>query len=148
MVFIPILVSTFSEMLVFIPGQEKIIHMNYSSLSLLTQILSSIAAFEFLCAQSPYNMRGLLIGSFYSLQGLAAGLSSLLLLLFAEFPAGNQQSLKSDFWFNFVILLLTVVGVIVFSGVVRWYKKRERDYLGRECVDHRAILEAYYDRSK
>lgn len=93
-------------------------------------------------------MRGLLIGSFYSLQGLAAGLSSLLLLLFVEFPAGNQRSLKSDFWFNFVILLLTVGGVIVFSGMVRWYKKRERDYLGREYVDHRAVLEAYYDRSK
>jgi len=40
------------------------------------------AAFEFICAQSPYNMRGLLIGMFYALQGIANGITALILLVF------------------------------------------------------------------
>jgi peptide/histidine transporter 3/4 len=126
MVLLPILVSGFAEMLVFIP------------------------AYEFICAQAPFNMRGLLVGCFYALQGLASGISALLLFIFAEGYTGHK-SLHTlhgcDFSFSVVILLFGVVGLIAYSVVVRWYKKRERDYLGREGINHRAVLEAYYENN-
>ena len=110
----------------------------------------SNAAFEFICAQAPYNMRGLLIGCFYALNGLASGISALVLFVFAESYTQHKNqktSLGCDFWFSFVILLIAVAGLIAFFVVVRWYRKRERDYLGREGINHRAVLEAYYENN-
>ena len=95
-------------------------------------------------------MRGLLVGCFYALSGLASGISALLLFIFAESYTHHRRqhtSLGCDFWFSFVILLFAVVGLTLFVVVVRWYRKRERDYLGREGINHRAVLEAYYENN-
>lgn len=93
-------------------------------------------------------MRGLLIGCFYALQGLSSGMAAVLLVVFAEgyssHPSQNT-TVGCEFWFNSSLLLFTIVALIVFFVVVRWYKNRERDYQGREFVNQRAILEAYYD---
>lgn len=93
-------------------------------------------------------MRGLLIGCFYALQGLSSGIAAILLVLFAEGYSGHQSQntiVGCEFWFNSSLLLLTITALVVFCVVVRWYRNRERDYQGREFINHRAILEAYYD---
>ena len=95
-------------------------------------------------------MRGLLIGLFYALQGLADGIAALLLVIFASGYSGqrHQKSLFGcEFWFNFVILLFTIASLVLYFVVVKWYRNRERGYWGQEYVNQRAILEAYYDRA-
>ena len=94
-------------------------------------------------------MRGLLIGCFYALQGLSGAIAAILLIVFAEGYSSHKvhkSVFECEFWFNFTALLFTIAGLVVFTVVVRWYKNRERDYIDREYVDERAILEAYYDR--
>lgn len=95
-------------------------------------------------------MRGLLIGCFYALTGLCYGVAALLLLLFAEGYSSHkiQKTIFGcEFWFNSLLLGLTITVLVVFMMVVRWYRNRERDYQGREFVNQRAILEDYYDRT-
>ena len=95
-------------------------------------------------------MRGLLIGCFYALQGLSSGMVALLLLVFAEGYSSHQNQktiFGCEFWFNSLLLVFTVTALVVFIGVVRWYRNRERDYQGREFVNERAILEDYFDRT-
>lgn len=95
-------------------------------------------------------MRGLLIGCFYTLYGLANGMAALLLLVFATGYSSREIQktvFGCEFWFNFTVLLIAIAGLAVFFVVVRWYRNRERDYLGREFVNQRAVLEAYYDSS-
>ena len=95
-------------------------------------------------------MRGLLIGCFYTLQGFISGISALLLFIFAEGYTRHEIEdtlFGCEFWFSFAIVFVTVVGLISLFVVVRWYKNRERDYLGREGINHRAIVEAYYENN-
>ena len=94
-------------------------------------------------------MRGLLIGCFYALQGVAGTLSSIMLLIFAKGYSGHKEwktMLGCDFWFGTAVFVVTLAGLAAYSVVARWYKNRERDYLGREYANQREILEAYYEK--
>ena len=107
------------------------------------------AAFEFICAQSPYNMRGLLIGMFYALQGIANGIAALILLVFGtSFSSQAGKTTRGlfgcEFWFNFVILFIAIAGLGAYLATVRWYRNRQRGFTGQEFVNQQAILEAYY----
>ena len=126
----------------------SILFVNY----IIYKLYLSDAAYEFVCAQSPYNMRGLLIGLLYALGGIANGLAGLIVLIFGEgysTEAGHLHSSESifscSFWFNFVILFVATVGFGSYLGIVRWYRNRQRGYVGREFVNQQALLEAYYD---
>ena len=91
-------------------------------------------------------MRGLLIGLLYALGGIANGLACLIVLIFGGARLKSSENIFScSFWFNFVILFVAVVGFGSYLGIVRWYRKRQRGYVGREFVNQQALLEAYYD---
>ena len=90
-------------------------------LSSLHQMLLYIAAWEFICCQSPQHMKGLLFGLFYSIKAffqlLAAILSEIFLHLFSCHLLGY-------FLFN---LAIGLVSLIIFTVVARRYKYRKRD---------------------
>ena len=90
-------------------------------LSSLHQMLLYIAAWEFICCQSPQHMKGLLFGLFYSIKAffqlLAAILSDIFVLVFSCHLLGY-------FLFN---LAIGLVSLIIFIVVTRRYKYRKRD---------------------
>ena len=90
------------------------------------------AGFEFICAQSPENMRGLLVGIFFSIQGTFSLLSVLLEYIFKlravySYPFLVRTGLTCAFWYYFILVGLSVVGLTVYLLVAMRYKRRQRD---------------------
>ena len=115
------------------------------ALMAISDLLVSIGALEFYCAQVPYSMKGLVAGIFYGLVGFFMMLSQGLLLPFTmtslEWGTGT---LSCGFWYllTLLIYLLIMMGASVI--VMRWYKKRKReDVLPNEQI----FAERYYSRN-
>ena len=101
-----------------------------------------VSLFEFLCAQTPHTMKGLIIGlSFASAQGLSA-LTGATLTIWAHAWSQPVTYPSCAFWFYLFIIVVTVVGLVMFGIVATWYKKRERD----ELLHQQKFVEDYYNK--
>ena len=103
-----------------------------------------ISSIEFLVSQTPYSMRGLMIGASYGSVFIFAMIGYGI-----YWPLTHQSStwatgvISCDFWY----LLSTLLVVIIFSGLLlavgRWYKNRKReDVLPNEHI----FAERYYSQ--
>ena len=92
---------------------------------------------EIVCAQSPYNMRGLLAGyvSFVFLLAVGIGASALRLSMLCH---GHHCLVFK----NSVLVALSLIGFIIYCVLALWYKRRVRD---EEYNAHR-VVEEVYDR--
>ena len=104
--------------------------------------LFGIGAVEFIVAQSPYSMRGLMVGSGYSILSLSAAL-----IAAASIPFTRQLSvwgtgvISCGFWFALLLVVVEIVVGVMFMVVARYYKKRKReDVLPNEHI----FAERYY----
>ncbi len=90
---------------------------------------------EFVCAQSPYNMRGLLTGYMMFL---------LLLSLSLNYFAGFLRNGKHFpiYTFPSIYTALSVIGLVLYCLLARWYKRRVRD----EDYNAHRVVEEVYDR--
>ena len=119
---------------------EWIFHLVYHITSgLLAQVLMT-AILEFVCAQSPYNMRGLLVSLIFPClllpNAVGVGTSSVI-----EQYACRAQAWCSllPYWMKALTLL---IGFLMFCVVARWYKMRVRD----EDYSPPRVVEEVYDR--
>lgn len=105
------------------------------------------AAFEFIIAQSPYSMRGLMIGLFYAIYGLFTGLTGILVLVVAKAsgPITVKGGLSCGSWFYLVTAVVGIVGIVLYIVSCAWYKKRQRG--GEYMVNHQAVIESYFETS-
>ena len=95
-----------------------------------------ITTFEFISAQSPYSMKGLLIGVMFAVRGIFQLLFSIALLAFSLKKIWGSQRMKHYtppiFNCGFGYLLFTCIvgltGLILFSLAVKRYRYRERNY--------------------
>ncbi len=113
----------------------------FINLSLAIQaVLYLTAILEFSCAQSPYNMRGLLIGLVFSTLYFA------MLITFGIFVPWNffREDIppSCDFYYFLFQFVFAVIGLIVTGIAARWYKRRCR----QEEDDQQRIVERIYDR--
>ena len=84
------------------------------------------AQFEFLCAQTPYTLKGLIIGlSFASALGLSPALADATLTTWAHTWSQPLSYPTCAFWFYLFTIVVTVVGVVMFCIVAKWYKRRK-----------------------
>ena len=82
------------------------------------------ALYEFICAQSPHSMKGLLIGLSFAIRGIIELLASLFLVPFML----SKFSLPScGMEYYMMTIVVGVVGLAVYVCVSRKYKLRERD---------------------
>ncbi len=95
--------------------------------------------FEFTCAQTPYNMRGLLIGIFFSVQGMFSLLSVLMQYLFMT-SQYTFPTLTCSGWYYLVLLCFSVFGFLFFVLVACKYKRRRRD----EVFNSVTLIEEHY----
>ena len=101
-----------------------------------------IPLFEFLCAQTPYNMKGLIIGLAVSAVALSHVLSGATVTLWVHAWSQPVSYPTCAFWFHLFLILVTVVGLVMFCMVAKWYKKRERN----ELLHEQRFVEDFYDK--
>ena len=108
------------------------------------------ATLEFISAQSPQSMKGLLIGVFFAIRGLFQFLNSIIIIPFSlKHPWASGEMLEHPPVTNcgFVYLLFTcvvgLIGLILFSVAAKKYKYRARNV---EDLFRQADVEEIYDR--
>ena len=104
---------------------------------LSTMVLFS-SAYEFVCAQSPYNMRSLVIGYATLLLLSSLFLGYLLLTVFDRYCTGLYCLIVRIS----ISLSLAVVGLLLHCILARWYKRRVRD----DIYHPHRLVEEVYDR--
>ena len=104
---------------------------------------------EFISAQSPQSMKGLLVGVFFAIRGLFQFVNSIVIIpLSLKQPWASREMIEHPPVTNcgFVYLLLTsvtgLIGLILFSLVAKRYKYRTRD----EGMFRQQDVEEIYDR--
>ena len=103
-----------------------------------------IAIFEFICSQSPYSMKGLLISSFYAIRGVFQLLGALLFMfpflgwrLSSSFPS-------CGFAYYLINIIVALIGIVAYMWTARRYRNRQRD----EPDNIYRYAEEYYDKSE
>ena len=91
-------------------------------LSALTDMLFDIAVLEFICSQSPYSMKGLLLGIFFSIRSLFQGIAVVSIVPFGAFWKMESLSCGSGFYAMYIVIGL--LEFVVFSCVSKRYKYR------------------------
>ena len=130
-------------------GSSPVIETNYIWVDVLTNIflaikhmLFIIAAFEFICAQAPYNLKGLVIGLVYCAYNTAIPLAY---TIYLAWDLGWKETVTQPscgFWYYLSIALTATLGLVVWCIVAKWYKRRERD----EPAYEHMFAENYYDK--
>ena len=107
-------------------------------------LLIHATSFEFISAQSPHSMKGLLVGVFFAIKGLFQFISAAAVVPFAIPKIWNHIYSVTNCGFGYYLFTIVVasIGLVVFSVVVRRYKYRQRD---ERPYDTR-FAEAYYER--
>ena len=102
----------------------------------LSLILVFLSALEFILAQGPRSMQGLLIGLWYAYQSVyvLVVVPSLLLRSYQNF----------HYWLTVLNTCLAVLSLIVFIIISRWYKYRQREESSE--INRQAIIEEYTER--
>ena len=85
----------------------------------------------FVCAQAPYNMKGFLIGLFFTTKIFFICLGTLLFLVWNNKWFPTLHTSTCGIWFYLTTLVLAVVSSALLGFVIRWYKARERDEITR-----------------
>ena len=95
--------------------------------------------FEFICAQSPHSMKGVLIGIFFAVKGLFQLIGVLGILLPFSFW---QTSPRAGLVYFLVNIVISVVGVVAFIVAAKRYQYRQRD----DFCNIRKYIEEFYEK--
>ena len=101
-----------------------------------------VSLFEFICAQAPYDMKGLIVGLGFCALALSDALTGATLLTWVHAWLRPPTYPTCAFWFYLFVILVTVVGLVIFCIVAKWYKKRERN----ELLHQQRFVEDFYDK--
>ena len=115
------------------------------------QLVFETTTLEFISAQSPHYMKGLLVGVYFAIRGIFQFISSVVIIpislkqfwVVRNLRLRNHPSIISC---GFIYLLITcmigLIGLILFSLATRKYKYRQRD----ELTFYQRDIEEIYDR--
>ena len=86
-----------------------------------------IAIYEFICAQSPQAMKGLLIGTFFAIKGVFQLLAiAIVYLPFTQWK-WELKFPSCGFVYYFINVMIGFVGIVTYTCVARKYQYRQRD---------------------
>ena len=110
----------------------------------LSLCLLGIGCIEFIASQSPYSMRGLLMGTGYCMFALCAAIGVGISIPFTHYPSiWGTGIISCGFWFALLLLVVEVLAGVMYTIMLMWYKKRKReDVLPNEHI----FAERYYER--
>ncbi len=107
----------------------------------ISNVLLYTALYEFICAQSPPSMKGLIIGLSFALKGVFQAIAASLLLVFIYFPISYSSCSVLYYGMN---LLLAAFTLIIYSYFSKKYKYRQRD----EICNIYQYAEDYYSKTE
>ena len=96
---------------------------------------------EFICAQAPYNMKGVLIGLSYMLQTTFSVVGTIPFIAWSNAWLKILHTYSCGTWYYLTTLLVAAGLSVLLSWIVRWYKGRERD---ETLSTHTLIEDVYY----
>ncbi len=107
-------------------------------------LLIQSTSFEFISAQSPHSMKGLLVGVFFAIKGLFQFISAAAVVPFAIPSIWNHINPVTNCAFGYYLLniIVGITGLVIFTVVIKRYRYRQRD---DRPYDPRYV-EQYYDR--
>ena len=86
-----------------------------------------LSGIEFICAQAPFNMKGLLLGIGYALYGLGSLVQSAMSLPFLHnYSIWDKAPLTCGIWYFIIQGVIVLVGFIVVVIVIKTYRRRSR----------------------
>ena len=97
------------------------------SLNAVSYLLIFIASYEFMCAQSPHSMKGLLIGTFFAIKGVFQLLGVVLYSVIGVRCNVKHHFPICIFVYYLINIVIALIGLIAFVLVARKYQYRERD---------------------
>ena len=112
------------------------------TLNTISDLLFYIAAYEFICAQSPHAMKGLLIGTFFTVKGVFQLISVMVILIPFTTWKYKTSFPSCGFVYYLVNIIVAVIGLVAYTWVARSYQYRKRD----EPDNIYRYAEEYYDR--
>ena len=104
------------------------------------QALVSATTYEFISAQSPHSMKGLLLGTFFAIMGIFQFIGSVALAPFTSKNTWVSDHLSCLTTYCITISSIVLVGFVLFLIVARRYKLRERD---DRPYDQRFVIDVY-----
>ena len=117
----------------------------YIPLNLILDFTTTVlpkSSVVFVCAQAPYNVRGFLIGLFFTLITFFVAIGTLVNFTWRSKWFGILNTSTCSIWFYLTTLVLAVVSSALLGLVIRWYKARERDEITRS----QTLVEEVYHR--
>ncbi len=91
-------------------------------------ILALTAMLEFVCAQAPYSLKGLVVGTLYAVVLSSFALSTGIYFVWrTAYQEWGPDSPSCGVWFYLFTTILATLGCVLWCAVAKWYKKRERD---------------------
>ena len=104
--------------------------------------LVTVTIFEFISAQSPHSMKGLLLGMYYFIIGVYQFISSVAFVPFSVLHTrwGISSYVSCLFGYLFLIFVIGTLGLVLFLVASRWYKYRARD---DRPYDQRFVVDVY-----
>ena len=102
----------------------------------LSSLLVFMTMLEFICAQAPNTMKGLLIGIWYAMLSIR--------YMGTNFVTATLDESNNSEWciYGGVKGLCIFMSIVLYSVVCKYYHYRERD----EVVNEQAIIEDLYER--
>ena len=121
---------------------------NYTYVAIPSNILLGIqsmmfiiALFEFICAQTPNAMKGILFGTVYG-TSFTVPIAYIVFVIWIHTWKSSTEKLNCGFWYYLFTTLTAVVGLVIICVVAKWYKRRER----KDPLNEHIFAEDYYDQ--
>ena len=104
--------------------------------------LVTVTVFEFISAQSPHSMKGLILGMYYFITGVYQFISSVAIVPFSVLHVESGISSYVGCLFGYILLICVIgtIGFVLFLFASRWYKCRVRQ---DRPYDQRFVVEVY-----
>ena len=96
-------------------------------LNVLSNFLFIFSGIEFVSAQAPFNMKGLILGIAYALFGLATLVQAAIAIPFlSKNSAWEKAPLTCGIWYFIIQGVIVLVGFTVVVVMIKGYKRRDR----------------------
>ena len=102
-------------------------------------LMGTCSTIEFMMAQTPNQMRGIMMGWYFAPAGIAGLGSYFLKMAFHQFQTATPSCV---FYYYLVLTLLMLLTLILFTFLAKCYKLRERE----RHINIHAIAEEHYER--
>jgi len=118
-----------------------------SVFSAVSYFLFHKAGMEFLCSQSPFSMKGLLMGITYSLIALFIVVHFGIRYSYRYF--NSLKCISCGTWYFMDSAILSATLIVIACVISRWYsKRRRRDYVDEFTVNESSDMKYYAERDR